>query len=215
MIRIFGDVHAKVGEFANMVNSAPKDYEIVQVGDLGIWPFIREEFESHDGFAPPDTSFDRLVYFIDGNHEHFPMLWEQGRYVQTEIFPNLVYVPRGTVMELDGRNVLFLGGGESPDMEWRTEGINWFREETLTYEDVMRIEAIEGDVDMMITHVPPFHVMYHIFGGDAPAEWNYTSKLVEAVWENLGKPDLYCGHLHENRKIGNVTILNELNYIDI
>jgi len=214
MIRIVGDVHALLGMFNELANRTPEDHEIVQVGDFGVWPTIlsthlkRVEFDQEDGL-------ERRAYFIDGNHEHFPTLWGAGRYQIHEVIPNLIYIPRGEVMELDGRNVLFLGGGESPDMQWRTEGVNWFREETITYQDVNRIEAVMGEVDIMITHVPPYEIGYHIFGGDSPTEWNYSSKLVQAVWENLGQPDLYCGHFHMSKQIGNVRILNELEYVDI
>lgn len=213
MIRIYGDVHGLLGLFFEQVNRLGPEYEVVQLGDFGWWPTILREHEAAVKYDMQDA-LERRVYFIDGNHEHFPSLWAAGRYVVNEIMPNLVYIPRGEILELDGRKILFIGGGESPDMNWRTEGVNWFREETITYADVMRIDQ-NAQVDMMITHVPPFHVSHHIFGGDTPVEWNYSSKLIEAVWESMGKPDLYCGHFHMSRQIGNVRVLNELEFVDV
>lgn len=208
MIRIIGDAHAKFWEFDDILVDAGHDITCIQVGDFGIWPKLMEN-DLKDGMT-----FEQPFLFIDGNHEHFPTLWKGGRNTIHEVMPNAVYVPRGTVMEIDGRNILFLGGGESPDMLNRTEGVSWFREETITHADVMKID-MNTKIDIMITHVPPFSFTYHVFGGDSPIEWNYSSKMVESVWEAVGKPPLYCGHLHFSKTIGNVTVLAELQWIDV
>ena len=213
MIRIYGDVHGLISMFFEDVNLLPENYEVIQIGDFGIWPTILKEHTAQVKFNMTDP-LGRRIYFIDGNHEHFPTLWRGGRYAIHEIIPNLVYVPRGEIMELDGRKILFIGGGESPDMNWRTEGVNWFREETITYQDVMRIDQNEK-IDFMVTHVPPFEIGHHIFGGDTPIEWNYSAKLIQSVWESFGQPPLYCGHFHMSKEIGNVRILNELEFVDV
>jgi hypothetical protein len=206
MIRIFGDVHAKFHQFDKMLEDTPKDYAVVQVGDFGIWPNLIET-DLENGFE-----LSRPVYFIDGNHEHFPSF--EGVDEVTELYPNMFYVPRGTVMDLDGRKILFLGGGESPDKNMRTEGVNWFREESITYADVMKID-LDQEIDMMVTHVPPYDVVNWIFQGDTPEAWNWSSKAVQGVWEALGRPELFCGHLHFNKCALGVTVIGELSYVDV
>lgn len=202
MITVFGDVHGKFDAFRAKLDSRPTDDIILQVGDFGIWPHMEDNLKK---------GFSRPVYFIDGNHEYFPWLTDINEV--TELYPNLFYVPRGTVMELDGRTVLFLGGAESPDKEYRTEGRDWFREESISYEDTDRIPRDVKNVDLMITHTPPYITVHQIFSGDTPPEWNYSSVAVESVWAHFGRPPLVCGHLHFRKTVGDVEILPELGYI--
>lgn len=203
MITVIGDVHAKFGRLHNILEHIPSHHTVIQVGDFGIWPHYREVLEN---------GFSRPLYFIDGNHEYFPHLTELSAI--TELYPNLFYVPRGTYIELDGRKVLFLGGAESIDKEYRREYIDWFREESISYADTAKID-FSWEVDLMITHTPPYRTIYEIRGSDTPREWNHSSVAVEAVWTNVGQPPLVCGHLHQTRTIGNVTVLNELDTLEV
>ena len=64
--------------------------------------------------------------------------------------PNLVFVPRGTVLELDGRRIAFLGGGNSIiDRAVRRNGVDWWPEEQVTLADVARF-ADAGTVDILV-----------------------------------------------------------------
>src|SRR5690606_30528005 len=102
----------------------------------------------------------------------------------TEVRENAIYVPRGTVLTLDGRNVGFLGGGDSRDRYSRTEGVDWFRSETIGYEDMMRFPA-DAQVDILATHTPPAHVIQLMIG---PHAMDPSGRAVEAVWDGLGRP---------------------------
>lgn len=204
MITVFGDVHGHIPIFRDMIKKVPEDHTIIQVGDMGIWPNSIRQFE---------LGFPRPVYFIDGNHEFFPYL--NGISEIREIHPNLFYVPRGTVTELDGRKILFLGGAESPDKQWRTPGVSWFPEESITQADLYRIPEDVETVDLMITHTPPYSVIHHLKGGDTPDHWNRSSKVVESVWTGLDKPPLVCGHMHFRKTVGVVEILPELGTLEI
>ena len=214
MIRIFGDVHAKFDRFNEYLKDTPEDYVVIQLGDFGFWPKICDQWYAIDNeiHSQRGLVLERPVYIIDGNHEYHPMF--EGIAEVTELYTNAFFVPRGTVLELDGRKILFLGGGESPDKHNRTEGVSWFREESISYADVMKIDLTQ-EVDMMMTHVPPFDVVNWIFQGDTPEAWNWSSKAVQGVWEALGRPELFCGHLHLNKCVMGVTILSELSYVDV
>jgi hypothetical protein len=207
VIAVIGDVHAKFRELAALVQALVaqwgSDLVILQVGDLGLWPAHLME-SGHEFVAPPHP-----VYWCDGNHEYFPDL--AGLTIPTEVRPNLIYCPRGTVLSLDGRQVGFLGGGHSIDAGRRVEGVSWFREERITYADVGRFGSIET-VDLLVTHVPPRTVMRHVFGvsGDS------SDQAVEQVWQGIGRPRLVCGHMHERRDIatgGGITVLEELGVV--
>src|SRR6185312_13062278 len=101
----------------------PADIEtIVQVGDLGLRP---------SDLTLPNSGMLRLtrpMFFIGGNHDHEP--WFRDLRAPTELATNLIYVPRGAVLQLDARRVAFLGGGDSViDRPQRCEGVDWWPEE--------------------------------------------------------------------------------------
>lgn len=201
MIGIVGDVHAKFGALHKLFVKYPELMEceaVIQLGDFGLWPGY--------GYTVPP----REILWIDGNHEHFPSL--AGLTVPTTVAENAVYIPRGTVLQIDGLNVAFLGGAESIDKDMRTPGYDWFPEESITYGDMMRLMAnVEkvGKSDVLLTHCPPDHVV-QIMLGKMGAKRGSSAHAVEAVWEGLGKPMCFSGHMHERRTIGNCHVLPEL-----
>jgi predicted phosphodiesterase len=198
MIGFIGDVHRAFDRLAGVLAHFSADVGVaIQVGDLGL---------HSDDLGPTGTGMPPLarpVYFVTGNHDHEPSY--RGIVAPTEMAPNLVYVPRGTVLELDGRRIAFLGGGDSViDRAVRRAGVDWWPEERVTMADVARFEGV-GRVDLLVCHTPPAFV-YHFFQF-AP---DPSALAVEAAWQMLGRPQVVCGHLHKPRAVGCVRILGEL-----
>lgn len=201
-----GDTHIADLALAKMVADAQKDSIVIQVGDIGFWPEWAYRF-----VIPP-----RIMYFIEGNHDHIPSF--QNIKGPTTLWPNLVYVPRGTVREFENIRVGFLGGATSVDRRWRQHntGFNgWYDGEDITFDDVDRLIA-NGPVDLLVTHCPPDSVIARNFerpeflrSFGLPPDWTDPSALeVERAWNALGKPKLICGHMHRSIEDGNVRILN-------
>lgn len=201
MITFFGDVHGHWPIFKDMLKKVPEDDIIIQVGDIGIWPSVWD-----------DISLPRKVYFIEGNHEYYPYI--NGITEVTEIRPNLYYCPRGTILELDGRRVAFLGGAESIDKAWRRYRVDWFPEESISLSDYHKFDNVDS-VDILVAHTPPYETVMEVTQISDPPNWvNSSAKVVTEVWNNLGKPILVSGHMHVNYKDSNiggtVYILDEL-----
>jgi hypothetical protein len=198
MIAFIGDVHREFDRLAGAVAELPVGVEVaIQVGDLGLHS---DDLGPTGPGVPP---LDRLVYYITGNHDHEPSY--RGIARPTEMAPNLVFVPRGTVLELDGRRIAFLGGGSSIiDRAVRRDGVDWWPEEQVTMADVARFEGVRP-VDFLVCHTPPaFIYPFFHFPPDPSA------LAVERAWELLGRPPLICGHLHKSRAVGCVRVLGEL-----
>lgn len=130
---------------------------IIQVGDFGWWP----DRDSGRRFIAAARSSPVPILFLDGNHEHHPSLACAMRDARTDdIVPmggSLGYLPRGTVLDLDGVRALACGGAHSIDRQLRRAGVGWFDEEHVSTEDVERCAAA-GTVDVLLCH-------------DAPAGW--------------------------------------------
>ena len=169
----------------------------IQVGDLGLHG---DDLGKTGRGVPPLT---RPVYYVTGNHDHEPSY--RGITRPTEMAPNLVFVPRGTVLELDGRRIAFLGGGDSViDRAVRQDGVDWWPEERVTMNDVAQFERV-GRVDLLVCHTPPTFV-YHFFGFPPDP----SAVAVGQAWQLLGRPPVICGHLHKSQEVGRVRVLGAL-----
>jgi len=198
MIAFIGDVHREFDRLAGAVSKLPAGVEVaIQVGDLGL---------HSDDLAPTGRGVPPLahpVYYVTGNHDYEPSY--RGVTRPTEMAPNLVFVPRGTVLELDGRRIAFLGGGDSViDRAFRRDGVDWWPEERVTMADVARFEGVDR-VDLLVCHTPPTFV-YHFFGFSPDP----SAMAVGQAWQLLGRPPVICGHMHKSQAVGRVRVLGEM-----
>jgi predicted phosphodiesterase len=198
MIGFIGDVHRAFDRLARAVAKFPGNVDIaIQVGDLGL------HSDDLDPTGPGLPPLARTVYYVTGNHDHEPSY--RGITRPTEMAPNLVFVPRGTVLKLDGRRIAFLGGGSSViDRAKRQPDVDWWPEEQVTMADVARFEGV-GRVDFLVSHTPPAFVYHFLQLPPDP-----SAVAVGQAWQTLGRPQVVCGHLHRPREVGRVRVLGEL-----
>lgn len=200
MIYFIGDIHGEFEVLNKLLEKIPESATVIQVGDYGLWP-------GHPRKPKPRVNPIRPVHFIDGNHEYFP--WLRRSRGLTEIRPNSIYIPRGTVLEIEGKRIGFLGGADSIDKAWRTAGIDWFPDERITHDDGMRLLDAVGDtpLDILVTHTPPVSVVDMLIarhggaGSKSYPEFNGGARAVEALWEALGRPLNISGHMHPERVV--------------
>ena len=182
---------------------------ILHLGDFGVWPGPGGQ-SYLAGVSDALKSADAVLWFVDGNHEAFPLLHDKadqnrrmllGSIGEGEIAPGIYWQPRGTRWLWHGRTWLALGGGVSLDKAIRTEGRDWWPEEEIT--DDEEYAAIEsGRADVMVTHDcparvthtfpprPPFWDLADLARSDAHRE--RLQRVVDAVQPS----HLMHGHLH-------------------
>jgi len=194
MIVVLGDLE-NCAEIGIAVAAKARGYRpglipVLQVGDMHWHPDRRLP-------VPPWP-----IYFIDGNHDHLPSLLRL--HEPTEVAPNWIYCPRGSVLTFGKTRVGFLGGARSIDRDQRIEGETWWRHEELTLEEGKRLKG--RAVDILVTHSPPRFVVQEM----GYEETDYSSYVVEEVWRDLGRPRLVCGHMHRRFRSGDITVLGDL-----
>src|SRR5262245_26875432 len=200
---LVGDIHGAFHVLREVRERYPTE-PIIQIGDFGVWPQLEANWSE---ITPP-------VYFIDGNHDYLPPLMKETQ--PRSMWPGAVYCPRGTVLELDGRLVGFIGGATSIDRQWRKEGSldhGWFPEEEVTDRDVDAILARKPDI--VIAHAAPAKTIERFFDptvpvemfGHAPGTWRDPSAERLQRLADSGAP-YYCGHMHRSVIDGNVRILD-------
>lgn len=217
MILLLGDIHGDYRILQMAVDEAIERNAtaIIQLGDFGLFPSNEQYF-----YQVAQTHIP--IYFIDGNHDDCTR-W--GNYETVgKVFgnSNLYYVPRGAVLELDGRTIAFMGGAASIDKGWRlADGIHWDENEEVTQENVdTLLKNAEGKtIDMFLTHCPPqsiideyFDPMHKLQFG-VGLDWQDPSQMfIEEVWHKIGTPDIYSGHMHRFVE-GQVATILDINQI--
>lgn len=213
-ILAIGDTHGDTSAICNLAipQARKNDCEyIVQCGDFGYW-------EHHDkGRVFLDKVSKHLVrngitmYWLDGNHENHPLLWEKyGNDGLVEIRPNLFYMSRGYAWKFDDVQCLAVGGAFSIDRDWRiTEelvegrpGTLWWPTEMLTDTDVSTAinSAIANDpIDVMFTHDCPTGIdvpgIHAVDKWQFPETWENRDRLREIF--DVARPRLLVhGHYH-------------------
>jgi|GEM_PF-5813267 len=183
---LIGDIHADWPAAQNAVTTvaqaAPDGATLVCLGEMGYWPRHLTYGQHKVPVWPPEVTVPEHVNFlwIDGNHEDQYQMIKDGIYHGTTPCPCdtseggiVTYVPRGTVLEIDGAKILFMGGGDSVpwDKQHRNKKFQeamryfpkkavhtWFQEETISEEQVNKaianVEAV-GGVDIILSHQPP------------------------------------------------------------
>lgn len=186
-ILIVGDIHGNERLFERAREAAIKHgcEALIQVGDFGYFPNLWN--------FPNNKWSDIKVYFIDGNHDD---------HISLRDFKNsnfLEYVKRGTIKEFDGLNFMFIGGASSIDKMVRLEGVDWFKEENISEEDIDKCLDFDGPVDVIIAHECPagYEPKHPIFSHDIAGQANRDKllklrrKYPNALW--------FHGHWHVSR----------------
>ena len=216
MLVFVGDTHGHFKTLKHILREVDSLATVFHVGDFGYRIGAQEEWDA--------AQIDRSIYFIDGNHDQSPALIDLTEI--TEVWPNAFYIPRGTVMEKDGKRLAFMGGAGSVDKAWRHPGFDWFPEEQIRRYDVDKLIqnlatnpndfTVLKPVDILVTHTPPNDCIQANFDPrdlvnyfNLPITWRDPSAYeIEAIAHRLGNPQIICGHMHRAVKWANVRILN-------
>jgi len=200
---ILGDVHGNWGFLKQVVQLAYKNHRdithIVQVGDFAYgWPGTQPFAFGRRYFTKEDRDDLNALpkYWLDGNHENFDQLEKDGGAWQ----PYWTYMPRGSVLEVEGKRLLFFGGASSVDRNQRTTGLSWWPQEAITYGQIQEtLERVDGPIDAAFTHdhpsIVPFKNDQKEYG---PGKGDRD--MLRALWQEYRPPFWFYGHHHESRE---------------
>lgn len=206
-IFVTGDCHGdfiKILSFADKMQLTENDYVIV-LGDMGLfWHYDKKCTNEFIKYFENNYKFN--LYFIDGNHENFTLLGrlEDDANHMGDVSEHIKYLKRGRAYEIDGKTILALGGADSIDKYRRTEGTDWWKEETITDDDVNRVDP-NKHYDYVLSHCCPTHIfnahkiylctLANIVDENEP-EFHVSENKLEQVYNFIDFGHWYFGHYH-------------------
>lgn len=208
-----GDSHGNVRWLRSLMELARRfDCDaIFQLGDFGYWPHreIPNMYGSRKNMiASLENSMSDLwpegkLYWLDGNHENHPWLWETYTETDDEGFVpmsnRISYSPRGHRWEWDGVSFLSCGGAFSIDKEYRLReekaaNTLWWPTEMIRPEDVEKSVA-GGPVDVLLSHDCPYGVQIPNIKDDYP-ETVENRQMLAAIVSKTQPRWIFHGHYH-------------------
>ena len=159
LLHIFGDTHGpdeifKINPKKFLDRDLTKDDAIVVCGDFGLPFFPTDRIPSNKLKAKnyPQhniksaraykmytdwlASFPCDILFVDGNHDNHAFWaeqpteqWNGGLIQRLPEASNVIHLMRGEYYTIDGMTVWCMGGAESIDKIYRTEGVTWWHKE--------------------------------------------------------------------------------------
>lgn len=190
LIYVTADTHGDLRRFTERpMRRLKRQDTLIVLGDFGfLWDDGKEEHKALKWLARRPYQ----LLFIDGCHENFDLLrdypvveYKGGR--ARKIADNLYYIMRGSILQIEGKRLLCFGGGESEDKEEREEGINWWRAEMPTTDELEfcaeNLAAAGRKVDYILTHDAPTRFLAFTAMEREQTNWLHTffDKLLESV----------------------------------
>lgn len=185
-VLITGDIHNDFHKLNTIINHKNPEL-VICCGDFGYWPNV-PKFEKLENIKPNKS----IIRWIDGNHEDH---WSLKNRLSDEIVPNVIYMPRGSTYTLpDGRTMLFMGGGDSIDKNYRKLGVDWFPEEIITQKDIMNLPDIK--IDIVISHTCPNEIKDKLLHLNPLKKYDPSNDALSYIL-NKYNPDMwFLGHWH-------------------
>lgn len=154
-VAFLGDTHANTQATYQVIDKVAElgVDTIIQCGDFGFWPRLPLGQKFLRKISHRLVNNGIILHWADGNHEDHSRLPHH----QTEPWEhdaNIIWHPRGTVSEMGGKKVLWMGGAVSVDKYYRTPGYDWFANEIPSQEEWDR-GLTAGKVDIMVSHDAP------------------------------------------------------------
>jgi len=145
--------------------------------------------------------------FLDGNHDNHPYwaslpteLWNEGLVSRSPDAANLLHLKRGEVYRIEGKRFWCFGGAESTDKALRTEGLNWWPQETADPAQMQHGReslARHGyEVDYILTHTMP-QCLLPVFGFGLGC-LDPTAAYFDEIYRGTQFKMWFCGHFHKD-----------------
>lgn len=140
---VMGDIHARISHVDSFARQHPGQSLII-LGDCGFgFDPLLPQMLNHIGSAN-----NVHIYCIRGNHD------DPAFFLKKRTDEHLHPLPDFSLLSINGKTALAIGGGISIDRLYRRENINWWKNEPLAI-DKEKLASLTDAVDILLTHTGP------------------------------------------------------------
>ena len=202
-----GDTHGEKRFMSDFLDSNEK--YCIQLGDFG-FIFKYNDYKWNHFINDFQKKYpDKTIFTVLGNHENFDSIEKMPQVIKfgarcRKIRDNIFAVERGEILQLEGKNILCVGGADSTDKQWRKSGVSWWPQESISDDQVER--AIENglsdkyeSIDIIASHAMPAFFMTKVFVNPYYSRSDYALEKIYCDLVNNGReiPLWVGGHVHE------------------
>ena len=210
-IYAIGDVHGNFESLNTFINKKYPDI-ILQCGD--------NAYYWNEPKLGRIKSQNTKIYFVPGNHENWDMFEERigrhGKY-PVEVEKNIFMCPIGSTLKINDKIILFVGGANSIDKQYRIPTVSWWSQEILNYNDFEYISDNIEKADIVISHTVP---EYFNVGSQYTDNINDPTRKILNLIQYKYNPELWlAGHWHtyltgryNNTNCFILNMINEINW---
>jgi DNA repair exonuclease SbcCD nuclease subunit len=180
------------------------DY-LIYLGDFGI---IRNQLEYEVGLFEQFLKKPFFTLFLDGDFDNINVLnkypvkiWNGGKVHLID--SSIIHLMRGQIYTIDDKTIFVMGGAETIDKSHRKEGLDYWREEIPSDQEINEamnnLDQHNWNVDIVLTHtaapsvIEPYYK--HII------EDNRLNRFFTMLEKNLKYKHWFFGHVHKDEKI--------------
>lgn len=180
-MKFIGDVHCKFEQYEKLIENCDQS---IQVGDFGIgFPM----------YIPKEYNINHR--FIRGNHDNPGVCRQHKNYLGE--------------FGITDEGIFFISGGFSKDAALRIEGVDWWRDEELTFADTYhcadQYESLKPEI--VVSHMCPRFIEANLF--DFQKIPNKTNQFLQSLLE-IHQPKIWIfGHYHSSRD----EVINQTRFI--
>lgn len=149
MIYFIGDVHGEFIELARRISTKKiENSAFIQVGDFGMGLGKDDDLKELNKVL---MAGNNLLYAIRGNHD------DPFRFRKKEVIGNITLLSDYSVLRLEGKVILLVGGAISIDRSDRVEGNSYWMKEKFIFdtEKLTRLANKVKKIDIIVTHSAP------------------------------------------------------------
>jgi Icc-related predicted phosphoesterase len=197
-VLVAGDTHGDAKNIQHLLLKAKgnKCSKVLVTGDFGHFPHLKNGVKWYNNISAKAVKEGIELHWIKGNHDNHDDL---KKYIGcVEIYPNVFFHQNLHVWTWGNSTFCAVGGAYSIDKADREEGIDWWKDEQISYKEVERSEDIMSEIDIIISHDCPISVdidKYLEYKRDIYTQGN-RQKLQDIV-DNLKPKMVIHGHYHQ------------------
>ena len=218
MLYFTGDIHSdilrRIYNFRRLGVKRDEADALIVAGDFGL-PWSRHDHAKEqrvlDVAEKHLNLYNVTLYFVDGNHENFDMLYE----IPIEddgtrhLRPHIRHMPRGTLHKINGCDVFAFGGALSTDRGMEVLGRGYWQQELPTDPEKQQgLETLKAsqNVDFVVSHAAPGGAI--LMMSDAAIRFEparLKDPMIDVLEgyrlifeERFPHAHWYYGHYHEN-----------------